>query len=43
VQGVGCELEPALLAFSGSDIKILAGSSYTLLDVLEVFLEDLDG
>jgi len=43
MQGVVGELEAAPLAYSGPDVKVLAGGLYALLDMLQVFLEHLDG
>jgi hypothetical protein len=40
VQCIGCELEPATRTRCGSQLKTIAGGSYALLDVLQIFLED---
>jgi hypothetical protein len=43
VQGVGCEPESAPPARCRSHLKTITGRSHALLDVLQVFLEYLDG
>ena len=39
MERIGGELEPATLTRCGSQLKTIAGGSYALLDVFQVFLE----